>query len=142
MPAASRKARTSSASSSETWRRFRSSLAMRHSTAADPGHRAGTGDASAFLVDRAPQVGPGPRVVALVEEIAQVDPRAAEQCLQEAATVEPEQPRRHGAAVLGRDAAVVGIERGGFGTEDRHVAIEEVAGVVGDGAAAEIPRRK
>src|SRR3546814_4604704 len=97
---------------------------------------------SALRVDRAPQVGPCARVEALVEEVAQVNPGFAQQNLEETATVEPEQPRRDGAAVLGGDAAIVGVEHGRLRAEDRHVAVEEVAGVVGDGALTEIAGRE
>src|SRR3546814_535021 len=97
---------------------------------------------SALRVDRAPQVGPCARVEALVEEVAQVNPGFAQQGLEETATVEPEQPRRDGAAVLGGDAAIVGVEHGRLRAEDRHVAVEEVTGVVGDGAITEIAGRE
>src|SRR3546814_11634534 len=81
-------------------------------------------------------------VEARVEEVAQVNPGCAQQGLEETATVEPEQPRRDGAAVLGGDAAIVGVEHGRLRAEDRHVAVEEVAGVVGDGALPEIAGRE
>src|SRR3546814_2339263 len=97
---------------------------------------------SALRVDRAPQVGPCARVEALVEEVAQVNPGFAQQGLEETATVEPEQPRRDGAAVLGGDAAIVGVEHGRLRAEDRHVAVEEVTGVAGDGAITEIAGRE
>src|SRR5690606_20224654 len=93
---------------------------------------------SALLVDRAPQVGARAGVVALVEEVAEVDARLAEQRLEEAPAVEPEQPCRHLAPILGRDAAVVGTEHLRLGAEDRHVAVEEMACVVGKRIVAEI----
>jgi hypothetical protein len=60
--------------------------------------------------------------------IAEKDPFALEQRFEEAAAVEPEQRAGHVAAILGGDAAVVGVERGRFGAEDGHVAVEEQTG--------------
>src|SRR5690606_2735917 len=83
---------------------------------------------STLAGDRPPQVGAGGRVQALVEEVAEVDAWPGQQRLEEAAPVGPVQPAGHVAAVFGGDGAVVGVERVRIGAEDRHVAIEEMAG--------------
>src|SRR5690606_28355240 len=54
----------------------------------------------------------------------------------------PEQPPRDLAAVLGGNGAVVGVEHGRIRAEDGHIAIQEMAGVGGQGRASEIAGRE